>query len=111
MVGNCVLWGRSGEGGYIRLIRSTGVAPNLHPIQQNQNYIDRGLIDGNLVWMQKNMFRNQAYCLQSIPSHRNKSPCHTFTPGGGGEYNEGERTLAYYPKVDDYDVFRCDGIS
>ena len=26
MVGNCVLWERSGEGGYIRLIRSTGVA-------------------------------------------------------------------------------------
>ena len=95
------LWGRSGEGGYVRLIRSTGVAPNLHPIQQNQNYIDRGLVDGNLVWMQKNMFQNQAYCLQSIPSHRNKSPCHIFTTGGGGEHNEGERTLAYYPKIDD----------
>ena len=26
MVGNCVLWERSGEGGYVRMIRSTGVA-------------------------------------------------------------------------------------
>ena len=26
MVRNCVLWERSGEGGYVRMIRSTGVA-------------------------------------------------------------------------------------
>ena len=57
------------------------------------------------------MFQNQAYCLQSIPSHRNQSPCHIFTTGGGSEHNEGERTLAYYPKIDDkycfLDVMAC----
>ena len=47
MVGNCVLWERSGEGGYIRLIRSTG----------------------------------------------GHAAAHLFTTGGGGEYNEGKRTL------------------
>ena len=27
--------------------------------------------------------------------------CGTLQPGGGSEPNEGKRTLAYYPKIDD----------
>ena len=46
-----------------------------------------------------------------------KYRCGTLQPGGGSMYTTRGSVLfvkkdqCYYPRVDDYNVFRCDGIS
>ena len=96
---------RAGRGGGLRKVDQKYRLQVRHPIYTLSNKIKIILTEAWLMVTQfvckKNMFQNQAYCLQSIPSHRNQSPCHIFTTGGGSEHNEGERTLAYYPKIDD----------